>query len=87
MFIFTLSKNIAVAIIEGILALIPTSEIIIKIIQNILGKTVKPTFIPKMDFSKGITKEHTTMVVIPSVLADRSKGERACKKNRSILSC
>ena len=38
-----------------------------------LSKTVKPKLIPKMDFSKGIPEEYTTMVVIPTVLDSGEK--------------
>ncbi len=56
------------AIFEGILIFIPMTEIITKLIQNILGKCIKPKLIPKMDFSKGVPEEYSTMIVIPSIV-------------------
>ena len=44
------------------------TEIVTKIIQNILSKCVKPKLIPKMDFTKGVPKKFSTMIVIPSIL-------------------
>ena len=49
--LYSYSKNIIISIIEVLLIFIPITEISIKLIQNILGKTVKPSLIPKMDFS------------------------------------
>lgn len=41
---------IVFAVIETILIFIPISEIVTKVVQNILSKCVKPKLIPKMDF-------------------------------------
>ena len=49
--LYNYSKNIVISIIEAILIFIPVTEIVIKILQNILSKIVKPRLIPKMDFS------------------------------------
>ena len=67
------TKNIAITIISFILFLIPSSEVIIQIAQTILNKTVKPKLIPKIDFSNGIDKENTTMVVIPTIVKSKEK--------------
>lgn len=66
-------QDIKIAILSFILFLIPSSELIIQIIQYILNKLVKPKLIPKMDFSDGIDKEHATFVVIPTILKDKQK--------------
>jgi len=84
---YVFSKNIVLSIVEAILIYIPMSEIVVNIIQNILGKTVKPTLIPKMDFSKGVSKENVAMIVIPTIIQSRRKSKRACRKARSFLSC
>lgn len=72
--------NVITVIIEFILILIPATEAVIKIIQTILNKTVKPKLIPKMDFSKGIPEEYTTMVVIPTVLDSGEKTKALLEK-------
>ena len=66
-------KNTGLAVISFILFLIPSSEVIIQIIQAILSKTVKPKLIPKMDFSNGIDEDNTTMVVIPTIVKSKEK--------------
>ena len=66
-------KNTGLAVISFILFLIPSSEVIIQIIQAILSKTVKPKLIPKMDFSNGIYEDNTTMVVIPTIVKNKEK--------------
>lgn len=40
-----------------ILGIIPISEIVLKTIQIVLSKCVKPKMIPKMDFSRRCTKD------------------------------
>ena len=66
-------NNLFILIINFLLLLIPSSEVIIQIAQSILSKIVKPKLIPKMDFSNGIDKENSTMVVIPTILKSRKK--------------
>lgn len=66
-------NNLAVSVISFILFLIPASEIVIQIIQYILNKIVKPTIIPKLDFSNGIDKENSCIVVIPTIINNRKK--------------
>ena len=72
--------NIGIFLAEIVLLLIPISEIVTKVIQTILTKTVKPKLIPKMDFSKGIPKEYTTMVVIPTVIDSGIKAKQLIEK-------
>lgn len=60
--------NVLIGILLGILSFVPISEIIIKLTQTVLSKCVKPKQIPKMDFSLGVPKEYTTMIVIPSIV-------------------
>lgn len=65
------THNIIYSIIFLIFSIIPISEIIIKIIQYILSKTIKPKLIPKLDFTDGIPQEYTTMVIIPTILKSK----------------
>ncbi len=74
------TKNIILLIVEFILIFIPTSEVVIKVIQTILNKIIKPKLIPKMDFSSGIPEEYTTMVVIPTVLDSGNKTRELLEK-------
>lgn len=62
------SHSFVLAVIEAILIFIPITEIVTKVIQNILSKCIKPKLIPKMDFSKEVPEESTTMIVTPNVL-------------------
>ncbi|MFR3783687.1 MAG: hypothetical protein ACLTXR_08060 [Clostridia bacterium] len=66
-------QNIGIFIFNFIILLIPSSELVIQIIQYILSKTVKPQIIPKIDFSNGIDKENTCMVVIPTIIKSKEK--------------
>ena len=65
--------NKIVYLLSVLVLLIPVSEFVIQLIQYILGKSVKPQIIPKMDFSLGIPKEQMTFVVIPTILKSKDK--------------
>ena len=73
-------KNIWIFILSIILFFIPSSELSIQIIQYILSKTVKPKLIPKLDFSNGIDKENSTMVVIPTIIKSKEKVQELMRK-------
>ena len=74
------TQNIILAIVQSILIFIPLTEIVIKIVQSVLSKIIKPKLIPKLDFGKGIPKEDTTMVVIPTIIESASKVREFAKK-------
>ena len=61
------------AFIVFLLSIIPVKTILIKIIQYISGKFVKPKLIPKLDFYDGIPEKYATMVVIPTIVKDKKK--------------
>ena len=59
---------------------IPISEIVIKTIQYILSKKVRPKIIPKIDFTEGITKENTAMVIMPTILKSKENVKEFLEK-------
>ena len=73
-------QNITVFLTSFLIFLIPSSELVTQIMQYILSKIVKPKLIPKLDFSKGINEENTTMVVIPTILNSEEKVQELMKK-------
>ena len=75
-----MSYTIDFTIWSFILFLIPASEVVIQIIQYILSKIIKPKPIPKLDFSDGIDKENTTMVVIPTIVKNKEKVQELMRK-------
>ena len=78
--IYKAINNITILIVSWILFFIPASEIVNQIISYILSKVVKPKLIPKMDFTKGINKENSTMVVIPTIINSKEKVGSLIKK-------
>ena len=78
--VYTASHIAVLGIIEAILIYIPITEIITKLIQNILSKCVKPKLIPKMDFSKEVPKQYSTMIVIPSIIKSKEKVKELMQK-------
>lgn len=67
--------NLLFAIIGLIILYIPISEIVLKIVQYVSSKTIKPKLIPKLYFQKDIPEQYSTMVVIPTILDSRKKVE------------
>lgn len=65
------TQNIIYTVLFLLFSYIPISEIVIKIMQYILSKMVKPKMIPKMDFSDGIPQEASTMVIVPTILKNK----------------
>lgn len=79
-YLYFSSKNLIVSIVASIILYIPMSEIVIQLINYILNKTVKPKLIPKLDFSKGLPKEYSTFVVIPTIVNSADKVKELMKK-------
>lgn len=78
--LFRQIKSFFLTILLGTLLLLPVQEIVVQVLQYILGKVVKPKPIPKMDFYEGIPKEYATFVVIPTILKSKEKVEELMKK-------
>ena len=78
-----LNKNINnwfILILSWIIFFIPATEVVNQVISYILSKVVKPKLIPKLDFSIGIDKENSTMVVIPTIVDSKEKVKGLIKK-------
>lgn len=52
---------------------IPVSQLVVQLVNQFLMSVVPPTIIPKFDYSKGIPDESRTMVVIPTIVANKEK--------------
>ena len=73
-------RNIGIFILNLFIFLIPVSEIVVQTVQYVLSKIVKPKPIPKIDFSKGIDKENTCMVIIPTIVKNKEKVKELMNK-------
>ena len=74
------TNNTIITILFGLFLIIPIQQIVVQIIQYILGKIVKPKVLPKMDFSQGVPQEASTFVVIPTILKSKDKVKELMKK-------
>jgi len=79
-YFLNITNNLIYSILFLIFSFIPISEIVIKLIQYILSKTVKPKIIPKIDFTKGVPKEYSTMVIIPTILKSQENVKELLEK-------
>ncbi|MDU4598869.1 MAG: cyclic beta 1-2 glucan synthetase, partial [Clostridium sporogenes] len=72
-------NNIYIMLLQIIVLLIPSSEIIISILNWSLNNLTKPDFIPKLQFTNGITKENSTVVVIPTLIGSKKRAQELVK--------
>ena len=63
-----------------VILLIPISSLVIEIVNQILMNTIRPTSLFKLKFEDGLPPEYSTMVVIPTIVKDRSKVEKMFEK-------
>jgi len=56
----------------SLLLLIPASEIGIGLTNHIFMKIYEPTFLPRLNYEKGIPDESKTMVIIPALLSSKN---------------
>ena len=56
----------------GVVSLTPACAVAVDVINWLLTRFVPPRMLPKMDFSEGVPKEYTTMVVVPALLSSES---------------
>lgn len=77
-FVLLISYLLSIVLLDNwilafILLLVPVSEVVMQLMNKIYMKLNKPLPLPKMDFSKGIPKEYSTMVVIPTICKNTKK--------------
>jgi len=80
LYINTQLNNFILSVLLGVLVYVPIENLVVQVMQYILSKTTKPKLIPKLDLSKGISREASTFVVIPTILKDSSRVEELIKK-------
>jgi len=54
----------------GVLALLPSCELAVLLVQRICAAQAAPRRLPRLDFSKGVPASARTIVVVPTLLAD-----------------
>ena len=67
-------------ILAFILMLIPSSEVVISLYNWFIAKVTEVSFIPKMDYSKGVPYEDKTIVVIPAILSNPKEAVTLLKR-------
>jgi cyclic beta-1,2-glucan synthetase len=62
------------------LAFLPGSAVAVNLVNWIISRLVRPSILPKMDFSEGIAADHDTLVVIPALLSDKEEINSLCQQ-------
>ncbi len=71
--LFYYTKDWEKSLFISILSYIPNSEIFLRILNYMLSKFKNPTILPRLDLDKGIPKELSTFVIIPTILKNKEK--------------
>ncbi len=56
------------AIVLGVLGLIPASEIATALVNSVLSRAIRPARLPKLELKEGIPEEIATMVIVPTLI-------------------
>ncbi|MDF3079344.1 MAG: glycosyltransferase 36 [Sphingobacteriaceae bacterium] len=64
------SHNTWLLFLVAILSLSGAAQLAVSLVNLAAGLWIRPSFLPRMDFSKGIPAEYRTLVVIPTMLSD-----------------
>ncbi|HEY2462341.1 MAG TPA: glucoamylase family protein [Candidatus Acidoferrum sp.] len=62
-----------------VLFLLPAAECAVTLINQLVTSMFPPVALPKLDFSRGIPRDFTTMVVVPTLLTSERQMKRAVK--------
>jgi len=79
-YLYLKEKSIGWIMVFSVLAWIPISEIVIRIMNYGMSKFQKPAFIPKLDFEKEIPEDKKTFVIIPTILNSQDKVKEMVRK-------
>ena len=63
----------SVLIVLGLLAVIPSSDLAIALVNRFVGAVVKPAALPRFELRDGVPSSLRTMVVVPTLLAARGE--------------
>nr|WP_251860863.1 hypothetical protein [Clostridium sp. Marseille-Q2269] len=72
-------NNIYIMLLQFVILLIPSSEIIISILNWSLNNLTKPNFIPKLQLRDGIDDKASTVVVIPTLIGSIKRAKELIK--------
>jgi cyclic beta-1,2-glucan synthetase len=84
--IFPLLPNFPVfgrVLVSFLLMVLPAMQCAVDLVNNIITSIFDPTPLPKLDYSKGIPKECTTLVAVPTLLLNE-KGVRELVKELEV---
>lgn len=57
-----------IAVLVGILSVIPASEIVVSVLNSCISRAAKPARLPKLELKDGIPEDWATMVIIPTLI-------------------
>ncbi|MCX8129462.1 MAG: glycosyl transferase [Clostridia bacterium] len=66
-------NSLLLAVIAGIAALVPSSEIAVTMVNWLVCSIIKPVAFPRLELKDGIPGEYATVIVIPALLPDEKR--------------
>ncbi|MDU2680407.1 MULTISPECIES: GH36-type glycosyl hydrolase domain-containing protein [Clostridium] len=79
-YLIPLNFSIGQYILAFILMIIPSSEVVISLLNWFIAKVTPVSFIPRMDYSEGVPDSERTIVVIPAILSNSKNVIELLKK-------
>jgi len=83
--VYYMQRNIIFSLITALIIFIPISESIQQLVNYILNKIVKPTLIPKLDFTTRYSRGKFNIYCNTNYRKFKRQSERTYKKTRGIL--
>ncbi|TCO73125.1 GH36-type glycosyl hydrolase domain-containing protein [Marinisporobacter balticus] len=80
MYAYSISLSILLSLIVCVTVLIPASDIGVTIVNWIVTHKFPTISLPKLEYKEGVTKEATTMVVIPTLIQNEKTVESLLEK-------
>ncbi|SHG92205.1 GH36-type glycosyl hydrolase domain-containing protein [Tepidibacter thalassicus] len=77
---YKISNSISLSLLSGAIVLIPSSDIVVSIVNWVVTHTVNPAFLPKIEYTDGIPNELATIVVIPTLVPSEQCVEELIEK-------
>ena len=72
---YNYTGGILMALLVGLIVIIPISEIVLLLSNRILSEMNPPTLIPRLEYREGIPEEAFSMVIVPTLLSGTSRVE------------
>ena len=76
---YSILHRTIISLLVFITLFIPSSDIAVCFVNNLLSHIIKPAILPKLDYAKSIPHEDSTIIVVPALLTDEKRAVELVK--------